>query len=131
MVAVQLSGIERVHSHDVLSGRGNNINAHTGNRYFRELVSALRIHYVATPKAEKPLFAKILIREIRGMNPSGRFLKQAKSGLWEDIGEKKAIDKTRQALREGAPQFVEKINSGEIVVETVSFRTEKCAIPIK
>lgn len=117
MEGVQLSGIATVLNHDVLSGRGNNINSHTGNRYFRELVSALRIQYVATPKAEKPLFAKVLITQIRGMNPSGRFLKQGKNELWEDIGEKKAIDKTRQALREGAPEIVEKIKNGELVVE--------------
>ena len=120
MEGVRLSGIDSVHNHDVLSGRGNNVNQHTGNRYFRELVSALRIQYVATPKAEKPLFAKYLITEIRGMNPSGRFLKQGKNELWEDIGEKKAIDKTRQALREGAPEIVERMMNGELVVEAVS-----------
>jgi len=109
--------MEGVHNHDVLSGRGNNVNSHTGNRYFREVVSALRIQYVATPKPDKILFAKYLITEIRGMNPSGRFLKQGKNELWEEIGEKKAIDKTRQALREGAPEIVERMKNGELVVE--------------
>mmetsp|Transcript_18887 Transcript_18887/g.44251 ORF Transcript_18887/g.44251 Transcript_18887/m.44251 type:complete len:436 (+) Transcript_18887:509-1816(+) len=44
------------------------------------------------------------------MNPPGRFLKQdPNSKLWNDIGEKKALDKTRQALREGAPELLKEI----------------------
>lgn len=48
--------------------------------------------------------------EIRARNPPGRFLKQDdQTKLWYDIGEKKALDKTRQALREGAPEIVKEI----------------------
>ena len=48
------------------------------------------------------------------MNPPGRFLKQdANSKLWNDIGEKKALDKTRQALREGAPELLKEIEKSE------------------
>lgn len=37
------------------------------------------------------------------MDPPGRFLeKNAETGLWSDIGDKKAIEKTSQALRDGA-----------------------------
>ena len=51
------------------------------------------------------------------MNPPGRFLRQdPKSKLWSDIGEKKALDKTRQALREGAPELLKDIESGEVDV---------------
>ncbi|KAG7338311.1 hypothetical protein IV203_004709 [Nitzschia inconspicua] len=79
------------HDHDVLSGRGNFVNYHPGNEYFRALV---RDHKVDT---ESP----------------GRFLKQDHSSkLWYDIGEKKALDKTRQALREGAPDLMKEL-SGE------------------
>ena len=47
------------------------------------------------------------------MNPPGRFLKQdAKTKLWSDIGEKKALDKTRQALREGAPELLKELEGG-------------------
>ena len=47
------------------------------------------------------------------MKPPGRFLKQdPKTKLWSDIGEKKALDKTRQALREGAPELLKDIEGG-------------------
>ena len=37
------------------------------------------------------------------MNPPGRFLdKNTDTGLWSDIGDRKAIEKTSQALRDGA-----------------------------
>ncbi len=37
------------------------------------------------------------------MDPPGRFLeKNNETGLWSDIGDKKAIEKTSQALRDGA-----------------------------
>jgi hypothetical protein len=44
------------------------------------------------------------------MNPPGRFLKQDPmtklTKLWSDIGKKTALAKTRQALREGAPELL-------------------------
>jgi len=47
------------------------------------------------------------------MKPPGRFLKQdPKTKLWSDIGEKKALDKTRQALREGAPESLKEMEGG-------------------
>lgn len=52
----------------------------------------------------------MIVDEIRSLNPPGRFLKQdANTKLWYDIGEKKALDKTRQALREGAPDIMKEI----------------------
>ena len=48
------------------------------------------------------------------MNPPGRFLKQdPKTKLWSDIGEKKALDKTRQALREGAPEIMKELDGND------------------
>ena len=70
--------------------------------------------YVACPKAQKAIYSKIIYDEIRSMNPPGRFLKQdPNSKLWNDIGEKKALDKTRQALREGAPELLKEIEKAE------------------
>ena len=44
------------------------------------------------------------------MDPPGRFLKQNQATkLWEDIGDKKSLDKTRQALREGAPELLKEL----------------------
>mmetsp|Transcript_11341 Transcript_11341/g.24077 ORF Transcript_11341/g.24077 Transcript_11341/m.24077 type:complete len:493 (+) Transcript_11341:104-1582(+) len=95
------------HRHDVLSGRGNFVNYHEGNEYFRRLVREHKLDYVACPKQTKGKFSKLIVEAIRARDPPGRFLKQEKdTKLWYDIGEKKALDKTRQALREGAPEIV-------------------------
>ena len=64
-------------------------------------------------KAQKAMYSKIIYDEIRAMAPPGRFLKQdPKTKLWSDIGEKKALDKTRQALREGAPDMLKGMGGG-------------------
>lgn len=103
-------GIINVHEHDVLSGRGNFVNYHAGNEHFRALVRKHKVAYVACPKPQKGKFSKIIVDEIKSLDPPGRFLKQdAATKLWYDIGEKKAFDKTRQALREGAPDIMKEI----------------------
>lgn len=66
-----------------------------------------------TAKAQKATYSKIIYDEIRGMDPPGRFLKQdLTTKLWSDIGEKKALHKTRQALREGLPELLEEMGGG-------------------
>jgi hypothetical protein len=111
-----MNSIETPHEHDVLSGRGNFVNYHAGNEYFRELVRKHKVAYVACPKAQKGKFSLLIYDEIKARNPPGRYLKQdPKTKLWYDIGEKKALDKTRQALREGAPDIQKELtgDSGE------------------
>ena len=106
----QLKGIDAPHEHDVLSGRGNFVNFHVGNEHFRSLVKKHKIAYVACPKPEKGRFSKVIVDEIRSMDPPGRFLKQdPATKLWKDIGDKKSLDKTRQALREGAPELLKEL----------------------
>jgi hypothetical protein len=47
-----------------------------------------------------------IIREWRGQDPPGRFLKlDDEAGYWHDVGDKKAREKTSQALREKTPQI--------------------------
>lgn len=102
------------HDHDVLSGRGNFVNYHVGNEHFRALVRKHKVAYVACPKPQKGKFSRMIVDEIRSRNPPGRFLKQdPTTKLWYDIGEKKALDKTRQALREGAPEIMKEIGSDD------------------
>ena len=103
--------IEAPHDNDILSGRGNFVNYHPGNEQFRALVRKHKVAYVACPKSMKGTFAEMIIEEIKRFNPPGRFLKQDEATkLWYDIGEKKALDKTRQALREGAPEIQKEIS---------------------
>jgi hypothetical protein len=111
-------GIKTPHDHDVLSGRGNFVNYHPGNEHFRSLVRKHKVEYVKCPKPQKGKFSKLIYEEVKDRNPPGRFLKQdASSKLWYDIGEKKALDKTRQALREGAPELMKDL-SGDSAEDT-------------
>jgi hypothetical protein len=110
----QGEGILTPHEHDVLSGRGNFVNYHAGNEHFRALVRKHKVAYVACPKAQKGKFSKLIVDEIKALDPPGRFLKQDPvTKLWTDIGEKKALDKTRQALREGAPEIMKELNDDD------------------
>ena len=112
------TGITKPHPHDVLSGRGNTVNIHPGNKYFQLLVKYLKNEYVMSEKSDKPEFAKIIFKCVRVLDPPGRYLK--KNGEhWEDMGERKAMDKIRQALREDASKVKEEIKNGKRKVETV------------
>jgi hypothetical protein len=110
----QMHDIVTPHEHDVLSGRGNFVNYHAGNEHFRALVRKHKVAYVACPKPQKGKFSRMIVDEIKARNPPGRFLKQdPNTKLWHDIGEKKALDKTRQALREGAPEISKELGGDD------------------
>jgi len=111
--------ISKPHPHDILSGRGNGINSHPGNQYFQLLVKHLKNEYVTTPKPEKPLFAKLIVKQIQALQPPGRFLKKEKDcDFWYEIGENKALIKTRQALREDAEKKNVTMQSGQCAPAT-------------
>jgi hypothetical protein len=115
--------VEVPNVNDVLCGRGGNVNSHRGNEQFRALVEKRkRVYLTARFKREKRLIASSIVTEIRGMNPSGRFLTRKgnrDSGHWYDIGDEKARDKTSQALRENAPSI-----RAEIETEINQLRAE-------
>lgn len=90
---------------DVLCGRGGGTNHHIGNSHWRNLVSANKRLYLTLPKRQKALVAKSIVHAIRSQNPPGRFLQKADDEFWYDIGDKRACEKTSQALREGAPEI--------------------------
>mmetsp|Transcript_33376 Transcript_33376/g.70212 ORF Transcript_33376/g.70212 Transcript_33376/m.70212 type:complete len:994 (+) Transcript_33376:210-3191(+) len=95
------------HNNDVLCGRGGTINAHPGNEQYRKFVDRKkRVYLTARFKREKRLIAQSIVDEIRNLNPPGRFLSKDTSalarGIWRDVGDEKARDKTSQALRENA-----------------------------
>ena len=73
-----------------------------------------RPDYVRAPKIQKPSVARVIVRAIRNGDPPGRFLrKNEKTGKWVDVGDKKAAEKTSQALREKTTEERDKIKSGE------------------
>lgn len=112
--------------HDVLCGRGNRINGYKGNRLFQQVVRQTRIEYVAVAKRDKRAFATHLVRAINALDPPGKFLKTEEvNGKFKyvEMDEKAAVVKSRQALREGAPEIEKSIKEGVIKPRTVSTNT--------
>lgn len=97
-------GISEYGENDVLSGRGGGTNVHPGNRNFRDLINLHRRAYLKARKNDKPAISRAIVKAIRDTN--GKFLKKDdKSGLWFEIGDDAAREKTSQALRQRAPEM--------------------------
>lgn len=108
--AVDEDGNILVTDHDILLGRGGLTNHHLGNKRFRDVVALHRPDYVRAPKIQKPSVARVIVRAIRNGDPPGRFLrKDEKTGKWYDVGDKKAAEKTSQALREKSNEERDKV----------------------
>lgn len=88
---------------DVLCGRGGLTNGNPGNIFFRRLVRMKQEAYLLASKREKAGVAREIVEEVQRRN--GRFLKKDSNGVWVEICERKAREKTSQALREGAPEL--------------------------
>lgn len=89
---------------DVLYGRGGGTNHHDGNKRYRKMVERRKVAYVNAKRLDKPLVALEIINQWRNQSPPGRFLKlDYTTSMWNDVGDKKAREKTSQALREKAP----------------------------
>lgn len=62
--------------------------------------------YVTSTKRQKMAISRSIVDAVRSMNPPGRFLERCiDSGQWNDIGDRKATEKTSQALRDGAAEL--------------------------
>ena len=96
-----------INLNDVLCGRGGETNQHPGNVYYRTLVKARQVAYLQARRSDKPRIAASVVKIIREVG--GRFLKRH-GGCWVDVGDKKAREKTSQALRENAPEIRERQN---------------------
>jgi len=110
--ATTINNIKRIrtpHANDVLCGRGGGINSHPGNKNFRNWVRERKEAYnLATSKVAKASVAREIVQIVRCLNPAGRFLMReggstSSSSYWVEIDDNKAMAKTSQALREGAP----------------------------
>jgi hypothetical protein len=87
-------------SNDVLLGRGGATNNHVGNKRFRIIVAQHQDEYLKAKKKEKANIAKIIVKQIQANG--GRFLRRDDSGMaWVTVPDKRAQEKTSQALREG------------------------------
>ena len=92
------------HSNDVLLGAGAMRNNFPGNQRFRNLVKARKELYVASHCNHiKKTIVKSIFRQVKSMNPPGRFLKQDRMyGLWQEVSDDVATEKACRALRERA-----------------------------
>ena len=56
--------------------------------------------------------SRSIVAAVRSLDPPGRFLeKNPQTGLWSDIGHKKAVEKTSQALRDGAASLRKQLSA--------------------
>jgi len=111
---------------DILCGRSRAHNRHPGNTFFHDLVLRNKNNYSKGCKSEKTKIALSLIEDIRNQHPPGRFLKQnVKTGAWSEIGDKKAIGKVKQALRDAISyDEVKKIHSENLFIPYIPLETE-------
>jgi hypothetical protein len=78
------------------------------------MVEDRKLDYVNSKRLDKPLVALEIITAWRQQIPKGRFLKLDESTeLWNDVGDKKAREKTSQALREKAPLIRKQFEQGQ------------------
>ena len=90
------------HHNDVINGRGKFAMHWNGNQIFRTLVESHKEEYLNSDNDKKVAIARSIINIIRTQNPPGRFLKlDASTNKWNDIRNKKAARKIRQALQGG------------------------------
>ena len=93
-----------LNKNDVLCGRGGCVNSYSGNVQFRSLVGQQEVRdtYNQAKKKNKVKVAMRVVYKIRSMNPPGRFLEEDKNNkmYWIEIGDKKALEKVKQSMRE-------------------------------
>jgi hypothetical protein len=104
-----LTNITDPHDTDVLSARGGAVNRHPGNKNYLNLVHLNKDRYTTCPAVEKHMISRSIVFAIRELR--GRFLEKNKiDGTWSDIGNKKATEKTSQALRERQSEMRQNIS---------------------
>lgn len=90
---------------DILCGRGKRVNYHKGNTLYRGIVRKYKNEYLSesSSKKLKSLITGTIVKEVRSLDPPGRFLEPCgDSNGWVEIGDVRAMKKTAQALREYA-----------------------------
>jgi hypothetical protein len=124
-----LEGIVMINESDIICGRGGLSLKHPGNAAYRKIVSLNKEIYATCPKTEKLRISKSIVAAVRDIN--ARFLEREDGKVshsldekdedgnpvtWRDIGNKRAIEKTSQALREGQPKLLKKLTDGNVQV---------------
>lgn len=88
--------------YDVICARGKQAKNHSGNKYYRSLITqAMEKYSNAKNKYEKTLIVSSIVDEVRERSPQGGFVKQEPDGLWYEVGDHLAREKAGQNLRDG------------------------------
>ena len=86
---------------DVICGRGKKSYNHVGNERFRHRVLTFLDEYSrAKSKLDKSAVLSKVVYEVRQNSPRGGFIKQDTTGVWFEVGDFLAREKTSQAFRD-------------------------------
>jgi len=113
-----------LHDNDIILGRsGKQINIQPGNKAYRKVVNSNKLAYATCERHEKIKISRSIVGAMREIG--GRFLEQIEYGngntvAYRDIGDKKAVQKTSQALREGQSKLLKKLQKNNGGVSTQS-----------
>jgi hypothetical protein len=114
--------ITKVTANDIICGRKGVALKHPGNLAYRKIVGSNKEAYATCLKNEKLRISKSIVAAMREVG--GRFIERidgkVSSSLEErdddgnlvayrDIGDRRAVEKTSQALREGQPMLLRKL----------------------
>mmetsp|Transcript_22562 Transcript_22562/g.53256 ORF Transcript_22562/g.53256 Transcript_22562/m.53256 type:complete len:209 (-) Transcript_22562:1791-2417(-) len=110
----QYTSSNEINPNDVLCGRGGLTNSHIGNKEFRYVVAEYQQEYLHSRKNDKKEIARKIVSQIE--EKGGRFLQRtADSSVWSEVTQKKALEKTSQALREGLDVRHKKVRPEKLV----------------
>ncbi|KAL7445612.1 hypothetical protein ACHAXM_009946 [Skeletonema potamos] len=108
---------------DIISGQGKDADLHPGNIMFRKVVGEHKQTYARAPNSDKQKISKGIVAALRhfGFN----FLKlDTETGHYYDIGDKKAVEKTSQALREKRSNIKQKLAVAAGSMSNSEFRSD-------
>jgi hypothetical protein len=89
-----------IQANDVLFGRGNRTKYHSGNTFYRILISTVREAITYFSHEKKKRMGVHIYECIRSLEPPGRFLYEYQDEQWSEADERASLKKINQALRE-------------------------------
>ena len=114
---------------DVLLGKGQPIQKHTGNERLRHLVQENLDTYMRKPKREKTVMTLQVMEAVKSSN--GRFLEKDRAGWWIEVDDERARYKVSKAFsaaktnsnnnKRGGLSYTEKLNQQQRQLEEMAF----------
>lgn len=109
---------------DVLCGKGAHGNHHIGNKHYKDMVKKEQDSYCTAKWHEKHIVAMGIVEQVR--KQGGRFLlKNNTSSKYNEVGDKMALEKTKQLFRE----CFKKRKMGSTIATPVTVNIEDAVFP--